>query len=290
MHVLPSVKTSCRGMTLVEVILVMAILSVVMLAVMSLYIPAQRATVVQTQVTDIQSNLRLAMNRLSQDLLTAGFLVTGQPIVFESGTTDDPLDFTIRTRIVGQGFGRVMGVSAGTGAAEVTLTMASADMVDNFPVGSLVRLVEPVSTRECDESDVADPAKRVYTVVAVGANTLDLDDPNGGLSPGDINPEAVVLRVVSNTQPPVQTIRYRHADTNGDGTRDALLRIVNDETQFLGRNVSNVNFTYSYAPTGRVRRVDVFLSGQTKQLVAGDAIASAKTRGLESSVTLRNVF
>jgi len=290
MRVFPSTKSSCRGMTLVEVILVMAILSVVMLAVMSLYIPAQRATVVQTQVTDIQSNLRLAMNRLSRDLLTAGFLVTGQPIIFESGTTDDPLDFTIRTRIVGQGFGRITGVAAGGGSVDVVLTLASADMVENFPIGSLVRLVEPVSTRECDEANEPDPAKRVYRVHAVGANTLELDDPNDGISSGDINPEAVVLRVVNTAQPSVQTIRYQHADSNGDGTRDALLRIVNGETQFLARNVNDVNFAFSYAPTGRVRRVDVLLSGQTKQLVANDVIASAKTRGLESSVTLRNVF
>jgi len=289
MRVFPFIKSSCRGMTLVEVILVMAILSVVMLAVMSLYIPAQRATVVQTQVTDIQSNLRLAMNRLSQDLLTAGFLVTGQPIIFESGVTDDPLDFTIRTRIVGQGFGRITGVADSSG--NVILTLGSTDMLESFPVGSLVRLVEPVSSTECNEAGQTDPVKRVYTVVDIGANTLEINDPNaGGLVAGDINPEAVVIRVVSTTQPPVQTIRYQHADTDGNGTPDALLRIVNGNTQFLARNVNDVNFTFSYAPTGRVRRVDILLSGQTKQIVANDVISSAKTRGLESSVTLRNVF
>ena len=289
------VNPSCRGMSLVELLLVMAILSAVMLAVMSLYIPVQRSTVVQTQVTDVQANLRLAMNRLSQDLLTAGFLVTGQPIIFENGA-NNPQDFTIRTRAAGSGFGRVGTVLAGGGGAEVRLNLTSADMAAEFPVNSLVRLIEPVSATECAEVTQPDATKRVYKVIASAIDNngtaadpsddfavIDLDDPAGGLVVGAVAPEAVVVRVGNAAQPAVQTIRYRL--NNG-----VLERIVSGNTQFLVRNVSGVTFAYTYAPSGRVRRVDVTLVGQTGELVAGDAIAGAKTRALESSVTLRNVF
>jgi prepilin-type N-terminal cleavage/methylation domain-containing protein len=292
------VGKNSRGMTLVEVIVVMAILSVVMMAVMSLYVPAQRSTVVQTQVTDIQTNLQMAMKRITQDLLTAGFLTTGDPVVFENGT-DNPADFTIRTRLVGGGFGRVASVAASTETdCEVQLTLTTADMAGEFPLNSQVRLFEPVSTRECDEDNEADPAKRVYRVgkvVVSGDSTLvDLDDPNtpAELAVGDVSAETVMVRVANAAQPALQTIRYRFVDGNGDGTADALVRIVNGNTQFLARNVSGVNFLYSYTDSSspKVQRVDITLSEQTKELVANDAIAGAKTRTLQTSVMLRNVF
>ena len=298
-----TVKSACSGMTLIEVIMVMAILSVVMLAVMSLYIPAQRSTVVQTQVTDIQQNLQLAVNRLSHDLLTAGFLVTGQPILFESGTVDDPVDFTIRTRLVGGGFGRVDSVAAGTAGAEVRLNLTNADMAEAFPLNSFVRLTEPVTSKECNPG--AAEADRVYEVVQVSVDdngtggdpsddfaVIDLDDPKSALNAGHVSPEVVMIRVANATSPAVQTIRYQFADSDGDGVRDALVRLINGNRQFLARNVSNISFVYTYngAPTPRVQQVDITLSGQTRELVAGDAIASAKTRSLRTSVTLRNVF
>ena len=76
-----------RGMSLVELMLVMAILSVVMLAVMSLYVPAYQSTVAQTQVSDVQSNLRLALKTMTRDLLLAGFLVPTNPVIFEASST-----------------------------------------------------------------------------------------------------------------------------------------------------------------------------------------------------------
>ena len=69
-----------RGMTLVELLLVMAIFSVVTLALMSLYIPTEQSTIAQTQVSDVQDNLRLALKVMTRDILHAGFLVPNDPI------------------------------------------------------------------------------------------------------------------------------------------------------------------------------------------------------------------
>ena len=60
-----------RGMSIVEVLMVVMIMTVVMVAVMALYLPAQRSTVVQTQLSDIQSDLRLALKTMTKDLLNA---------------------------------------------------------------------------------------------------------------------------------------------------------------------------------------------------------------------------
>ena len=262
-------QRASRGMTLVELLMVMAIFSVVMMAVISLFIPAVKSTAVQTQVTDVQSNLRLAMTRMTQDLLTAGFLTgTAAPIIFEGTVPTAPdyinQDFTIQTRAVGGGFARVVSASSSV------LTLSQSAMVDNFPQDCFIRLYEPVSATELEGV--------VYQVTAKGANTLTIS-PAAGVTIPD---ETVVVRIRDNSQPAMQTIRYRLID-------NSLVRVVNDSTQLLARNVGNINFRYEYSPSGRVSKVNVTLEGETKAL-GTDAISSQKTRELQSSVALRNTF
>ena len=273
-------RNAARGMTLVEMLVVMAIFGIVMLAVMSLFIPAVRSTAVQTQVTDVQSNLRLALNRLSMDLLTAGFLIgDDDPIIFESGTTNDAEEFTIRTRAVGSGFARITeGTECGTISPTSTqLPLSRAEMVDNFPNGSKVRVFESITAAELEGV--------VYSVTATGACTLTIT-PSVGVT---IPEEAVVVRIKDDTQPALQTIRYQLIDEDGDGNKDTLTRTVNGATQLLARNVSDVDFAYEYSGSGRVNKINITLTGQT-EAIGSDAVGSQKTRTLQTSVTLRNVF
>ena len=277
-----------RGMSLVELMMVMAILSVVMMAVMSLYIPVLQSTAAQTQVSDVQSNLRLATNRMTKDLLIAGFLVPINPVVFPDydsagltgpGTPASGVeDFTIRTRAVGNAFARVSGSADASG--DIRITVSSADMVDLFPVGSTVRLFEPVTANEVKAGTGSD-SDRVYTVTATGTGTIDID-PGTMITTADVPAETVVLKVRDNSQPPIQTIRYRL--NNG-----ALERIVNNNIQFLARNMDSVNFTFDLTDEDRVRRVDIVLTGITRAL-KNDAISGAKSRQVETSVSLRNIY
>ena len=145
-----------RGFTIVEMIVVMAILGVVIMAVMSLYIPAVRSTSVQTEVSDIQANLRLAINRMTKDIVLAGFLVNpgfgpGSPVasgaIFWEGDVnpEDTDDLTIRTRTVGNAFARVLAYDA-TGK----IGLSDADMALAFPPGTSIRLFEPMTSEEVD--------------------------------------------------------------------------------------------------------------------------------------------
>lgn len=286
-----------QGLSLVELLVVMAILGVVMMAVTSLFIPAVRSTSTQTQVADVQSNLRLAMDRMTKDLLLAGFLVDPDydaggtldpgPVYWEGDVSpNDPDDLTIRTRAISDAFGRVVAYNSGT------LGLSDPDMATAFPTGSSVRLFSPMVAQELESID--DPSydeddsnyfdDYVYTVdshttMTVGADTyaaLVLGSP-----PADVPPESVLLRVRNGNQPPMQTIRYRL--NNG-----ALERIVNGTTQILARNVDSLNFNYETS-LGAVKKVDITLRGQTAGL-GDDAISGTKTRTLETSVTLRNVY
>ena len=276
-------RHASRGMSLVELMMVMAIMSVVVLAVMSLYVPAHQSTVAQTQLSDVQSNLRLALKTMTRDLLIGGFLVPDNPIIFEASITPttaenpDEVDFTIRTRAVGSHFARISGVSSVGGGFR--LTVSDADMVGNFSVGSKVRLFEPISSNEIIK-DTGTDAARAYTVLATGTNTVDISA--GALTLSDIITETVMLRVKDENQPPLQKIRY--SLNNG-----ALERKVNDDVQVLARNVAEVKFTAHKTSFGRVQLMDIELTGKTKAL-KNDAISGEKTRTVKTSVKLRNIF
>ncbi len=274
-----------RGMSLVELIVVMAILSVVMLAVMSLYIPAHQSTVAQTQVSDVQANLRLALRTMTRDLLHAGFLVNGEPISSPTASS-----FTINTRIVGNDFARIQSAVDGTG--EIRLTVTNPDMKLNFTDGSFVRLFQPVNSSEVKEDPVVgsvSDADRAYPV-DVTATTIDIDiTANPSFVAADILPDTVLLEVSGPSASPLQTIQYLIVD-------DSLQRITGGNVQTLARNIDTdpANSFFFFPPAavnslGYPLRVDIKLTGKTKAL-KNDAISGQKLRSVSTSVKLRNVF
>lgn len=283
---------SNRGMTLIELLLVMAILSVVMMAVISLYVPAHQSTVTQTQVSDVNSNLRLALNTMTRDLLIAGFLEPRFPVVFPDADpdftdetlndmgTENTADFIIRTRIVGDHFARI--TSASNSASILEATVADADMVDNFPVGAKLRIFGSMNGEELIETvkSGVSSANRVLTVDSISGTTINVDVSGAGLSLAEmgtlasISDEAVMVRVKDTAQPAMQTIRYQLLD-------GALARTINGSTQYLARNLDAVEFGYEYNAQGRVNRVDAKLTGKTT--------SQDKVREAETSVRLRNI-
>lgn len=272
-HTFSKIK-SAKGMTLVEVLVVAAILGVVVMAVMSLFIPSVQNTAVQTEVSDVQSNLRLAIDRMTDDLLTAGFLIGNDlPIIFQGSATptnaDNPDndDFTIQTALVSGGFGRT------ASAGGTNLELEDAEMLEQFGVGSLVRVFNPISAKEIDV-----PAKTYEITEVSSPKNLTIKSP--GIEASSLPEDLVVVRVSNG--PAIQRIRYQLED-------GALTRTVNGDRQFLARGIDAVNFDYDFAANRRVRRVEITLTGRTAERIANGA-PTQKTRELRTSVTLRNVF
>jgi prepilin-type N-terminal cleavage/methylation domain-containing protein len=280
-------RRSERGVSLVELLVVTAIFSVVLMAVFSLLVPTQRSAETQVRVGELQQGLRLALNTMTKDLLMAGFLVLDDPIIFEGGTdagTDPPssaTDFTIRTRIIGNDFGRV----AADAAASANLYLGDADiavvsehdlaMDRNLPDGCKVRLFDPLTTNE---------------VTPNGVYTVNNDDLTDGIIqtdyPNPVSAETVIVRIVDTTVPAMQTIRYRV-------NSGVLERIVNGKVQALASNIAGVNFDYTEwtdSEPPRVRRIDILIQGETRAVANNDVLAGAKEREARTSVTLRNVF
>jgi len=276
-------RTFSKGFTLIEVIVVMAIFSIVVMAIFSLVIPTQQSTVAQTRLSDLQQGMRLALNVMTQDILKAGFLVLEDPITFPGGTgmaNADPVDFTIRTRIVGNNFGRVEADAGTTGVLPLGLD----SMSQNFKIGSKVCLYEPLQTNALTTNPATVTAVTDDPAV-VGDATITIN--NTAVSVGV---ETIVVEVQNLTDCPTgaqaQTIRYRV--NNG-----ALERIINGTPQILARNIAGATFTYEWtsasSPPRKVRRIDILLRGQT-QALKDDLISGAKDRDARTSVTLRNVF
>ena len=305
----PMHRAGNQGITLVELIIVMAILSVVMMAIMSFIIPTQQSMKMQSNVTDVQSNLNLAINVLTKDLLMAGFLVDPAfdpptadadcpsywkgdnafadmqpgPIFWQGDDNlEDNNDLTIRTRIIGNSFAVMGGAVAST-----TVTPTHADMVRSFCSGnsvktSRVRVFNPVSMTDpscatgvysCDMAP-ATVAANLATVTACTANNFTLDRA--------VAPSAVIVGVRPDALP-MQTIRYRV-------NNNALERIVNGQTQILARGVTSVAFAYGRLASGNINRVDVQLTGVIAAMKAGEAELGEKTRTLTTTVNLRNSF
>lgn len=63
------------GFTLIEVLIVAAMLGIVMGAIYSLYVTHQRTAYTQEEVVDVQQNLRIAMDSISRDIRMSGFLI-----------------------------------------------------------------------------------------------------------------------------------------------------------------------------------------------------------------------
>lgn len=308
-------RSGNSGMSLVELLVVMAILSVVMLAVMSLYIPAQRATTTQTQLSDVQSNMRLALRVMTRDLLTAGFLLPSNPIAFSDAApsvsadiltdrgTKDFKEFYIRTRIVGDRFARIdEGSVNGSGFIVLKITeedMIAADGVNRFPAGARVRIFDSVGATEiipdAEDATPISAVQRAYRVdssdsdPAVKTITIDTGALESGyrdnMASGFENMQAILVRVLDENQPPLQTIKYKLAN----GT---LERYVNGDAnkQILARGLDPADSsTFDFPETnGKINRVDITLVGKTAAGKAG-TLSEEKTREIKTTVKIRNV-
>jgi type IV pilus assembly protein PilW len=88
-----------KGFTLVELLVAMAIMSVVMGGVYSAYYSQQRSYIVQEQVAEMQQNLRGAMYFMSKEVRMAGCNPTGSADAgIESDSGSNTIHFTMDVR------------------------------------------------------------------------------------------------------------------------------------------------------------------------------------------------
>jgi type IV pilus assembly protein PilW len=63
----------CKGFTLIETMVTLAVSGVVLSGIMAVFLAQQKSTIVQTNVSDMQQTLRAAMDFISRDIRMAGY-------------------------------------------------------------------------------------------------------------------------------------------------------------------------------------------------------------------------
>jgi prepilin-type N-terminal cleavage/methylation domain-containing protein len=157
-------KNREAGFTLVELLIVAAILGIVTLAISNLYIGNQRNTSTTEEVSDVQQNIRVALDFMSRDVRNSGFLLpNGQPAVGAApyflcrdlnsdGDCTDPGEFFSLTLQTATPSGKIARINIGflsepPETQNHVITVNSADMVDLFNAnvfsGDFVRIFRP---------------------------------------------------------------------------------------------------------------------------------------------------
>jgi prepilin-type N-terminal cleavage/methylation domain-containing protein len=268
---------SQSGFSLVEILVVMAMLGLVTMAVYSLYQTTQRTATTQDNVVELQQNLRVAMDRFARDIRMAGFMVSTDPI---SGATANSL--TLRTA---SAVGRIVRVaedfsSPANATTEVHVKVASADMVDFFEAGDIVRVLRP--------PDHSQPIDSTFTV---GGKDRDVPEVRlKGFSTPGITYKAgdVIVRTTATTTPHPNTVAYS-LSANGE-----LMRAANggiDEP--VANGLTSLNFFYllddntrtdspAAAVLSTIKAVEIRMTGQAASQ------EGTKSREIQGVVTIRN--
>lgn len=295
-----------RGFTIVEMVIVMAILGVVVMAVMSLVIPTKRSSVVQSDLATVQGGMRVVMERITKDFRNAGFLIAGNPVVGypdpNPGTANPPdqriIEFSptageeliINTRSVSGIFGRVATAPGGPGDSFTLIYPAQST---HFPVGSYAAVIEPVSGLPVFFSSSRIPAGIYQVRTPDIAGTVKLGTTNGM---DDLNADEVgvfteraaglVLVRAPSTDPADLNREIRYWLENGVLKR----QIDNGNTQSLTLegSISDLKFIIEEDADGDVHKVSIELEGQSVE-AGKDIVGSAKSRRMRAVVSLRNL-
>lgn len=261
-----------RGFTLVELIVVMAMLGLVMGAIYTTYVANRKNASSQGEVVEVQQNLRVALDYLSRDIRMAGVLVpTGTtPIAAASGTPAFPTyssNIMLNTASAEGRIARVATSHTVTGnPLSITLTMEeppndhAPNSVDGFTPGDRLRLIRPLDgsqplsgTQTLVVSNVPGNPSRGSFSTPPTRPTITLSKTDGSAFADEgVLASDMIVKVVGDTYP--MTVSYYlvqgGAVVNGftcPASQRCLVRQVNGTggpADIIATNISSLRFSY----------------------------------------------
>lgn len=267
-------KNREAGFTLVELLIVAAILGIVTLAISNLYIGNQRNTSTTEEVSDVQQNIRVALDFMSRDVRNSGFLLpVGQPAVAavpyflcrdlnSDGDCTDPGESFSLTLLTATPSGKIARINTGflsvaTLTQDHVISVTSADMVDLFDAGvgsgDFVRIFRPGTSAPVQDRiyRVTDKSRAGPTLTLQGFDAVD------SFLPGDIIAGIPVLNKSSYgfgdfppsaAGPSVSTIRYTLAadpESSDPNMRRLSREVVNSGgAQVLAGKITDIEISY----------------------------------------------
>ncbi|MCI0528511.1 MAG: prepilin-type N-terminal cleavage/methylation domain-containing protein [Nitrospira sp.] len=288
------------GFALIELLVVVGIMGIFMAAVFSLYQTHQRSAYTQEETVEVQQNLRVGMDLITDDFRLAGLLVlagTNPLAAFTDGATDT---ITLNTASASVAVTRLTSpTQSQTLAAGQSLNLM-VNSVDAFAVGDVAMIVGAQDSNLVipDTFDVTAVETTGTCAVGVNAPCLTLRAVSGGT--GTTNPGDMVVRTGAGPYP--NAITYSVVAGGGCPVgQTCLQRATNDgvPAQIIANNITNLQFMYVLqngtevaAPTdlSQVRAIRITLTGQRTNTVAytGGA-ANTAPRTIVSVASIRNL-
>jgi len=294
-----SIPRGKRGFTLIEILIVIAIMGLILGAVYSVYLTHQKSAYTQEEVVEVQQNLRIAMDSMTKDIRMAGMLVPSTTPAIAGGfanySTVIPLSMASARGVYAR-IDASPAITAGTDT--VTCTVESPETVDVFNAnsGNPVLIIRPV--------DGSQPHATTFSITASDrtAKTLTLQRASGTFAAGDVIKRSDMIAMTGTGAPDPNSVVYALVDagTTVNGVtcpqnQRCLTRTVNGTADIIAGYISSLKFNYvledyseetNPSDLSKVRAVRVTITGQT----ASTALLSGgpKTRQLTSIVKIRN--
>lgn len=292
-----------EGFSLVELLVVMAIMGLVVGAIYSLNRTSQRSAYTQDEVVEVQQNLRIAMDQIARDVRMAGFLIATDEAPLSAATASA---LTIRTASV---LGHAARVTASFSSPSSTSTVqqisvALAEESDLFDSGQYVRIIRPATESQ--------PLDRVLTVTGKD-RTVPCVRVSGFNSTQDFLAGDMLVRVLDadtddsdpNTNAPAHPNTISYALVDDPDSTDTNMKLLQRTAtglaaETVAMKITGLQFSYlivdgteTSSPTASqlddVRAVRITLSGATDATRTGQAgFSGVKSRSVSSVVRLRN--
>ena len=291
-----------HGFSLIELLMVVAMLGIVLAAMYSLYISHQRTAYTSDETAEVQQNLLIAMNSISKDIRTAGFLLPAGNTPISAGTTSSTIYISsgcpsgVITRITPSPSPQIGAVSPNT------FTVDNDGSVSAFSDGDYVRIIHSVDKTEPGGTD------RIYQVSGNPVNSITLNtvapfsEPVGVLfNTGDV----ICKLSFAATPAPPNTIEY-YLGNGGTCPTGQMCLMRTDETgttNVIAQNIANNGLQFQYlldkyplpdetntpatTDLSAIRAVRITITGQTAATVALSGNVP-KQRQMETLIQIRN--
>ena len=273
-----------QGFTLIELLVSMVISALVVSSIYGVYSSMLTTTANESDIVDVQQELRIVSNYISRDIRMAGVLLPSSDNAILSATSSASL--TLQSASNNYAYAVIasdLDVAAGT-SSSCTVTVTSGSMLAHFAKGDTIRIIRPQSHEQLGDADytvlsIADPESAIAgtTTATITLNPLGNTDELT-LKSGD-----VIVAVSSGAGNPT-TISWSLNDTTLQRSSDS------STAEDILDNVTSLSFEF-FDDSGAATTTadDVAAIRITLAMVADRQIkGSDRERQLSTLVYLRN--
>jgi prepilin-type N-terminal cleavage/methylation domain-containing protein len=269
-------KAKNQGFTLVELLVAMAIATVVLAAIFSAFKSQQDSYVVQTQVAMTQQNVRGAMQLISRDIQMAGYYTNFETSIITMNWDDMGVDESMRPIIYARDNISAVGDDIKDNTDLIVIVKASMENGRQIALGEAASMTTASSTLR----DAGNLTQDKYALLVKNdlsrAEFFQVMNSTGMINLSKSLVESyteddwifradVIIYYVSDADPEHPTLMRRNLGNN-------------EEAQVMAEDIDNLQFRYllddgSEVDSGfnerDVRAVEIYLLGRTRNIIRG---------------------